>query len=295
VEEIRAYIESGVLELYVLGDISAEERLQVEAMAQQYPEIQAELQEIEKALEIYADVHDMEPATEMRDRVLNSLLTNLGDDRTFSKTIQHTDAPAVSEASMPAKHTAGAVANGDRVVNMRPATASIFYKYAFAACLLLLCISIGALTMLYSQLQSSRQQVVSLRLSEQKFTRQVSIMDNELALYRDPSYQMVHLKGLPKTPSSTLTVAWSPHKQKVMVNLHDAKLPDADKDHQFQLWAIANGKPVDLGVFDNTETDEASMKEMKSIGAAQAFAVTIEPRGGSVNPTMDQMVVMASL
>jgi anti-sigma-K factor RskA len=291
VEEIRAYIESGVLELYVLGDISAEERLQVEAMAQKYPEIQTELQEIEKALEIYADVHDMEPAAEMRDRVLNSLLTNLGDDRTFSKTIQHTDAPAVNEASMPAKH----IANGARVVNMRPATASIFYKYAFAACLLLLCVSIAALTILYSELQSSRQQVVSLRLSEQKFTKQVNMMDSELALYRDPSYQMVHLKGLPKTPSSTLTVAWSPNKQKVMVNLHNAKLPDADKDHQFQLWAIANGKPVDLGVFDNTETDEASMKEMKSIGAAQAFAVTIEPRGGSVNPTMDQMVVMASL
>ena len=36
------------------------------------------------------------------------------------------------------------------------------------------------------------------------------------------------------------------------------------------------------------------MKEMKSIASvsADAFAVTLEPRGGSINPTMDQMVVI---
>jgi anti-sigma-K factor RskA len=295
VEEIRAYIESGVLELYVLGDMSTEERLQVEAMARQYPEIQAELEEIEKAVEMYADVHDMEPAAEMRDRVLNSLLTNLGDDRNF-KTIRHTSATPVTEAAMPVLASNKRVEEETaRTTDAPGATASIFYKYAFAATLLLLCLSIGALSIIYTQLQSSQQQLVSLRLREQKFTRQVNIMDDELAVYRDPSYQMVRLKGMPKTPSSALTIAWSPKKQKVMVDLHNAKLPDADKDHQYQLWAIANGKPVDLGVFDSTVTDSASIKEMKPIGEAQAFAVTIEPRGGSSNPTMDQMVVMASL
>ena len=275
-EEIRAYIESGILELYILGDISAEEKLQVEAMASSHPAVKAELEEIEKAIEVYADVHDVEPAAEMRNRVLNSLLTNLSDDRNF-KTIQHGQPTA-------------------RVVNI-PArgTTSIFYKYAFAASVLLLCLSVAALGIVYKQLKTSQSLLVSLRLNEQKFTRQVSLMDNELRIYRDPSYQLIHLKGTPKTPASALTVAWSAKRQKVMVNLYNAKLPATDKNHQYQLWAIASGKPVDLGVFDNTETDSANIKAMKSIGVAQAFAVTIEPRGGSVNPTMDQMVAIASL
>ena len=34
------------------------------------------------------------------------------------------------------------------------------------------------------------------------------------------------------------------------------------------------------------------MKEMKSIASCDAFAVTLEPRGGSPGPTMDQMVVI---
>ena len=48
VEDIKAYIESGILELYVLGDISTEEKLQVETMAAKHPAIKAELDEIER-------------------------------------------------------------------------------------------------------------------------------------------------------------------------------------------------------------------------------------------------------
>ena len=276
-EEIRAYIESGVLELYVLGDMSTEEKLQVEAMAQKHPAIQAELREIEIAMEMYADAQSVEPSSQLRDRVLNSLLTNLGDDRNL-RTVKRN------------------IPDEARVVAIQQrATTSIFYKYAFAASLLLLCISAVALGIVYNRLQDSQQQLVSLRLNEQKFTRQVSFMNEELNVFRDPSFRFIQLKGTPKTPASTLTVAWSSKRSKVMVDLSSAKLPAPGKGKQYQLWAIANGKPVDLGVFDKTTADSTDMKLMKSIASAQAFAVTIEPLGGSVNPTTDQMVVLASL
>ena len=276
-EEIRAYIESGVLELYVLGDMSAEEKLQVEAMAQKHPAVQAELTEIERAMEMYADAQSVEPSSQLRDRVLNSLLTNLGDDRNL-RTVQHHEPDTA------------------RVVPLqRTATTSIFYKYAFAASLLLLCLSGLALGIVYKRLQDSQQQLVSLRLNEQKFTRQVSFLNEEINVFRDPSFRFIQLKGMPKTPSSALTVAWSAKRKKLMVDLSSAKLPAPGEGKQYQLWAIANGKPVDLGVFDKTTADSTDMKLMKPVAAAQAFAVTIEPRGGSVNPTTDQMIVLASL
>jgi len=37
------------------------------------------------------------------------------------------------------------------------------------------------------------------------------------------------------------------------------------------------------------------MKRMKSVKGAQAFAVTLEPKGGSVNPTMDQMMAIGNI
>ena len=69
-------------------------------------------------------------------------------------------------------------------------------------------------------------------------------------------------------------------------------MPVNDKDHQYQLWALVGGKPIDLGVFDKSPKDTTDMKEMKSIASAEAFAVTLEPRGGSINPTMNEMMVL---
>ncbi|WP_295655053.1 hypothetical protein [uncultured Mucilaginibacter sp.] len=79
-EDIRAYIETGILELYVLGDISPEEKLQVEGMAEKYPEIKAEIAEIEKALEAYALQNAVEPSNQLREQVLNSLTTGFANN-----------------------------------------------------------------------------------------------------------------------------------------------------------------------------------------------------------------------
>jgi len=277
VEDIKAYIESGVLELYVLGDVSAEERAGVEAMALKYAEVRAELNEIEKSMQLYADTQGIQPAGELRNRVLNSLVTNLGDDRNFRS---HTSAQ-----------------ENDNVVPMykRNASAAIFYKYAFAASLFLLCISLVALVLLYKQLDNTHERLVALQTQNQQFSRQVTVKDDELAIFRDPSFQLIRLKGTPKSPASALTVAWSAKSNKVVIDMANVKLPKTDEAHQYQLWAIADGKPVDLGVFDAVADSAANLKPMKSIAEAQAFAVTVEPRGGSANPTMSEMTVIATL
>ena len=82
-EDIKAYIESGILELYVLGDVSPDEKLQVEEMASKHPAVKAELDEIERSMELYAAENAIEPAEHLRDRILNSLVTNFGDDSNF--------------------------------------------------------------------------------------------------------------------------------------------------------------------------------------------------------------------
>lgn len=93
-------------------------------------------------------------------------------------------------------------------------------------------------------------------------------------------------------PSAKMMVAWSAVKKKVMIDMAGMQLPVNDASHQYQLWALVNGKPVDLGVFDRAEADTINMKLMKPVALAGAFAVTLEPRGGSVNPTMTEMVAI---
>jgi anti-sigma-K factor RskA len=79
-----------------------------------------------------------------------------------------------------------------------------------------------------------------------------------------------------------------------MINLQNMDMPLNDTNHQYQLWALVNGKPVDLGVFD-AETKLIGLQQMKNIATAQTFAVTLEPRGGSINPTMAQLIAVGNV
>jgi anti-sigma-K factor RskA len=271
-EDIKVYIDSGILELYVLGNVTPEQRAQVEAMAQKHPSIKAELDEIERSLELYAGENAVEPSKDMRNRVLNSLVVNLGDDRTFKSARTATD-------------------EENNVIPILRARSNNIFKYAFAACFALLIISIAGLFSVYNKLQESNNLVASLQSQNQHFTNQVNLMDRELGVFRDPSFKMLKLQGTSKSPSSALMVAWSPARKKVMIDMANASMPANDKDHQYQLWAMVGGRPVDLGVFD-ADTTSKGMKEMKSIASADAFAVTLEQRGGSLTPTMDQMMMI---
>jgi len=273
VEDIKAYMETGILELYVLGDVTPDEKLQVEAMALQHPAIKAELDEIERSMELYARENAVEPSETLRGRILNSMITNLGDDSTFK-----------TKEAEPVNN----------VIALPVIKTNSFYKYAFAACLALLLASTVALLNMYNRLQQSTTQLVALRFQKQQFANRVNMMDQQLEIFRDASFKFLKLQATPKAPpGAAVTIAWSPAKHKVMIDMSSMKMPVNDNSHQYQLWAIVAGKPVDLGVFDETPGAN-NMKEMKTMASISAdeFAVTLEPRGGSASPTMDEMMVL---
>jgi anti-sigma-K factor RskA len=111
----------------------------------------------------------------------------------------------------------------------------------------------------------------------------------------DPSWAIVKLAGTKAQPASKMMVYWNKKKRNVMVDQSRTVLPTNDPNHQYQLWALVNGKPVDLGVFDVKTDSGQILLEMKAIPEAQAFAVTLEKRGGSASPTMEQMVVVGNI
>jgi anti-sigma-K factor RskA len=252
-EEVKAYIESGILELYILGEVSHDEKLQVEAMAVKHQAIKAELEEIERSMELFAAEHAIEPSPLLRNRVLNSLVTNLADDNNFPT---KTSAPHIHQAP---------------VVEMQPAKSVNFYKYAFAACLALLLVSTVALFNVYNSLQQSKGQVVALSTQNQRMTKTVNLQSQQLDIFRG-EYKLFKLPGTGKTPKASMMVAWSPVKKNVV-----------------------DGKPVDLGVFDARPDSVTMMKVMKPVDKPQAFAVTLEKRGGSVNPTMENLTVIKTI
>ncbi|MCP4437950.1 MAG: anti-sigma factor [Aureispira sp.] len=87
------------------------------------------------------------------------------------------------------------------------------------------------------------------------------------------------------------TVFWDKEtKETYIVGNNLAEITD-EKD--YQLWAIVDEKPVDLGVVSKKGLKRITV--MKNIESPQAFAITVEPKGGSQSPTLEQMVVAGNV
>ncbi|MBA2339673.1 MAG: anti-sigma factor [Pyrinomonadaceae bacterium] len=71
------------------------------------------------------------------------------------------------------------------------------------------------------------------------------------------------------------------------ITLYAYNLPPAPPGKAYQLWVIAGGKPISGGVFTTDEAGRATLRGQVPAGGRKpsAFAVTLEPEGGSIKPT----------
>lgn len=285
VENLKAYIESGVLELYVLGDLSPEEALQVEEMASQNPEVRDEIAAIEEAMEQYAMQNAVEPSADVETRLFEKLgLSEVEENVNVQPEPIYTEEP--------------------RIIRLDGSDAKVrTLRYALVACVALLVVSTAALFITYNKLNDAHDQIASLSLDKQKFAGIVSKLeyenqglDNIAAMAESKEWATIRMTGQPFSPASKMKVFWNKKDKSVLINYVAMDLPKADAEHEYQLWALVNGKPVSLGVFGKTDsTNNEALVKMQAIQEAQAFAVTLEPMGGSVNPTMEKLTVMGGV
>lgn len=263
--DTKDYISSGILELYVTGALTEAERLEVEKMARLYPEVKQELESIEMAMEDYAFAHEKTPSP----RVLEGILNN----------IEKTENEQVKILPM----------SGGSRLNSR------FRMLAFAASILLF-LSMVTNIYYYSRYQRVSGELADLRDDNTFLTDQYKSlkanyngMEKEMAMLHDPAMIALTMKGTAMSPASTSIVYWNKGTGDLYLNANN--LPKPADGMQYQLWALVEGKPVDAGVF----TMDEGIHQMKLIHEADAFAVTLEPMGGSVSPTLQQLYVMGGV
>ena len=71
--DIKAYIESGAIEAYVLGMADAQETSELEQLSLQYPEIRQAIEDFERNLENQALASAVMPSTEVKNKLLKTL------------------------------------------------------------------------------------------------------------------------------------------------------------------------------------------------------------------------------
>lgn len=270
--DIKAYIESGILEQFVLGNTSPEETQQVIDLSKTYPEIRSEITAIEEALISYAVADAVKPSNDLKNKILDELSN---------------EAPAVSEM----KET--------KIIPMRPEKNIKLNLFLMAASLLLLGVSLIGNVWLYQKWSNTKMELSSLNLKNNLLVENDKVqqakyaeIDSKLQLLTNPQVKSVKLKGLPGMPQAFATIYWDTNKREVYLNANHLKT--LSENEQYQLWAIVDGKPVDAGVFATEEVQKGIVK-MKDASNASAFAITIEKRGGSLTPTLEKMVLMGEV
>lgn len=251
---IQEYISGGIIESYVLGLASAEERSEFESMCTQYPEVLEARMAFELAIEKEAFQNAIEPPVSLKEKISDK------------------------------------IQSPGKLVNI-PSSAgrkTNWLKYAVAACLILLAGSLYWNISLYNKnkkLQSDFSNTIA----------KLNTMENDSRiLQQNPGVKMAAMTGMEVSPQSLATVYWDTTSKDVYLLINNLPRPASDK--QYQLWALLDGKPIDAGLIENEYFIQQNklLIHMKNMQGAQAFAITLEKKGG--NPTPEgSMYVMGKL
>ncbi len=259
----KAYISSGIIESYVLGIATPAERQEFETMCRQYAEVASARDAFEASLEMQLLSDAPAAPVFLRQKIQDSLV--------------HVKAVPVRE---------------EKEEETTPVRRLGVWKMIAAASLL---ITAGTIIWAITSSQKANDLAVSNEQLQNQLTRsneELAQIRNESEVLHKPNMKMAALKGTPQAPASYATVYWDTTSKDVYLMINN--LPQPASGQQYQLWALLDGKPVDLGVFD-FDIRRRLLVKMQNVSNAQAFAITLEPRGGSPSPTMEAMMVQGEL
>jgi len=272
---VQEYILSGIVESYVLGLANPDERIEFERMCDQHPEVRQARDAFEMSFEKNALVNAVPPPSYLKNEIFAKL-----------------------KATEPDKKAT--ISLNKKEMSSTPVVPMGWLRYVAVASIVLLVAS----TLLnyyfftqykeysakYDQLVQNQTQMAS---ANQAMQTKLQDYESAISLIKDPAMAVVKMPSVPTSPNpnSLTTVYWDTKSKDVYLLVNNLPQPISDK--QYQLWALVDGKPVDAGVFEIKEG--LAFVKMKNIPKAQAFAITLEKKGGSPTPDLHAMYVFGKV
>lgn len=261
--DVKEYIASGILELYVAGILSEKENLEVHTLAMEHPEIQSEIEQIEASILALTKTASPGLSSDF-DTLKEKLKTN-----------------EVNEViSLP-----------KRTFNWKSYTG-----WAAAAVF-----AIGLFWM-YDQNQDLELQIVETQKENQQLEQQIvesntSIEKAEdlLRTIRDKNISVTTLAGQAVSPTSFAKAYWNKENKQVFIDAQG--LPEPPDGFVYQVWSLKLNPltPSSLGLLNDFATDENKVFALNNSYASEAFGITLEPAGGSLSPNLEQLYTLGAV
>ena len=246
---IENYISSGIIEQYVMGLCSDEEKNELELLRQNDLLLNKAITNFEIELENRMMRNAFLPGVNADDKILQAL-QSLG-----------TPTPVV------------AMQTGDKKVRRFS-----WVKIVAAASVLLFGISAF---FNYTQYEKNKAQAVELA-AKNKLPESLPMAN--FNILKDPNITPVAMMGVGYHAICRCTMFWDKKTGKAYVMIHHL-VPSGD-NNEYQLWANVNGKQVSVGMINDNIRDRfvevSGMPEN-----AKEFTVTLEKNGGATVPDVD--------
>jgi len=255
----KKIIEDGLLELYLLGELSQEEQLAVEHALQKDSSLKKIYDGMEEDFQKMAFENAVEPPSSIKTSLKQTLESSVEEP--------------------PVRKLETAMSESGRSYLPMAAAASLALLFALSS------------FWLYNRWKTSENSL--LELQEQTSDLQNRLNDLEKNYqdtnqkYRkinDPNVIPLLLVGNATAPNSQ-AVAYVNHKTKEVV-VNPQGLQELEADKTYQMWADVDGEMIDMGIVSNEE----DLITLKYIDKAESLNITIEPTGGSDHATVENLV-----
>jgi anti-sigma-K factor RskA len=253
-----------MVESYVLGLATEQERAEFEQLCTQYPELVEARTNFELLLEKQVMQNAETTPVDSKNKIWSAL------------------------QQVPSSNTSKIITMEPRTTRTRNASGMTWLAAASVILMLVAAYFAYDFRKKNDELKSSNEQM------QAKINRIDSMMDakaEEERIMHDPNVIVVNMKAMtPAAPSAS--VYWDTTSSKVYLVVKN--MPKLASDKQYQLWSLIDSagkmKPSSLGLFDGG--DEKLFFKMENAQNADHFAITIENRGNTEGPDTKQMQIM---
>ncbi len=251
-------IESGQLQLYVVGALPIEEAHEVDIAIAQNSEVKNEVEKIE-----------------------NSLIT-----------LAETVAPIMSAQiwlHIQRMITKVVPINEKRSINWAAIT-------GWAAAILCICGIVWMLNqnkILKTDYQVTNSENIQLKEQVDNSETKLAKTENVLEILRSKEYAAYTLPGNEAVAPQAFAKVFYNKKDKIAY-IDTKGLPPAPRGKVYQAWSLVMQPltPTSMGILSSSNEIESGIYQFSDFPVAQAFGITLEPEGGSKTPTMSQLYTL---
>lgn len=206
--DINNYISSGIIEMYVMGLCSPEEKAEMELLRLQYPELNKAVLQFETEFENNALKDAAEPGSQTDDRIL--------------QTLQSLQTPVIE------------------ISDKQPGIKKMSWLKPVAAAAILL----FAASSIFNYVLYKKTKEQQLALKEKEAYSPLPVTDYNIL--KSPLITPVAMYGVGLHSICRCTIFWDKKTGKAYIMIHH--LPQSSSQNDYQLWAMVNDKPINIGI-----------------------------------------------